>query len=77
MKDCALYPLVKQQCKKGNGDALQQIQRCHAEKYKGGHIADIGIDRAAHGDNGVQRQTVKLGEFRKQIDGVECRAEHG
>ena len=71
VEDGFFYPLVKQQGQNGYAQSLYHIQRCYTQYHEGGHIGNTGIDSAAHGDDVIHRQTVKLGNLRLQINGIE------
>ena len=71
------HTLVKQHGGDGNHHALDDVQGGYADHDEGGHIGDIGIDLGTHSDDGVQRELIKLGEFRQQIDGIEGAAQDG
>ena len=70
------YPLVKQQGQYGDHGTFYQIQGRDTQDNEGCDIVDGSVDGAAHADDGIQRNAVKLGELGQQIDGVEGAAEN-
>ena len=70
-------PFVQEHGQSGDYGALQQVQGSYAEHDEGGDIGHAAPDLTAHGDDAFQGQTVELGEFGQQINGVEGAAEDG
>ena len=71
------HPLIQQHGQHRNHGTFHHIQRGHAEHDESGDIVDTAVDLSSHGDDGIQGQTVQLGEFWQQVDGIEGAAQNG
>ena len=69
--------LVQQHGDHRDDNALENIEGHHGEQHQRGDAGNGSVDIGTHGNDGIQRQAVKLGEFRQQINGIECTAEDG
>ena len=71
-----LHPLVEQVGKGRDQNALEEVHRHDGQQDEARDARDRGVDLLSHGQNGVHRDSVELGEFRQEIDGVEQAAEN-
>ena len=63
--------LVQQHGQYRNHCTLQQVQRSHTQHGEGGDVVNAVMDSSTHGNDGVQRQTEKLGELGQKIHRIE------